>query len=156
MSQLTPQPRITVQPVVGRPLPPSRAARVRMGFRAWRRSRPFWGGLLCILGGLVIAAGPLSAIQIVLISGQAVWLGILVGALVVVMGAFAWGNPALRQICGILAVIFSLVSLITSDYGGFGLGLTLGIVGGALTFAWTPLQPPGPDSPPPSPASRAE
>ena len=62
------------------------------------------------------------------------------GALVAVMGLFLWFAPHLRQLVGVLAAAFSMVSLITSDYGGFVIGLVLGTLGGALGFAWTPIQ----------------
>jgi hypothetical protein len=112
------------------------------GFRAWRRSRPFWGGLWTILGGLLMAAGPLTAIKVILVAGTTVLFGVLVGVIVVAMGVFLWFTPHLRQVVGVLAVLFSLVSLITSDYGGFVLGLLLGTIGGAMGFAWAPVQPP--------------
>lgn len=119
----------------------SRLQRVRAAFRAWRRSRPFWGGLFCILGGAIIALGPTTAVKVLLIAGGTILTGILVGILVVLMGVFLWFAPQLRQLVGILAAIFSVVSLITSDYGGFVIGMTFGIVGGSLGFAWSPVQP---------------
>jgi hypothetical protein len=88
-----------------------------------------------------MAYGPATAIKVILIAGSAVWLGILVGLLVALVGLFMWLQPELRQLCGILAAILSVVSLLTSDYGGFVVGMTLGIVGGALGFAWSPRQP---------------
>lgn len=136
-------PRITVRPPGSpgsyrEPLP----RRARVAFRAWRRSRPFWGGLWCILGGAAMAYGPTTAIKVILISGSVIWAGILVGALVGAMGLFLWFTPHLRQVVGIAAVILSIVSLLTSDYGGFGIGLILGTVGGAMGFAWTPVPAP--------------
>jgi Family of unknown function (DUF6114) len=107
-------------------------------FRAWRRTRPFWAGIWCVIGGAVIAYGPISAFKVILVSGSTVWLGILVGLLVLVMGLFLWFAPNLRHLVGILAAMFATVSLFTSTYGGFGIGLVLGTVGGALGFAWTP------------------
>jgi len=116
--------------------------RMRARFRGWRRTRPFWCGLWCLIGGCLIAFGPATAIRVILIAGTTVWLGIVVGVIVAVMGLFLWFTPHLRQIAGILAVVFSMVSLLTSDYGGFLIGLILGTVGGALGFAWTPVQRP--------------
>jgi Family of unknown function (DUF6114) len=113
---------------------------IRSRFRAWRRTRPFWGGLWCLLGGAVIAAGPATAVKVLLIAGSTVWLGILMGVLVGAMGLFLWFTPHLRQLAGILAVLFAMVSLLTSDYGGFVIGLLLGTVGGAMGFAWGPVR----------------
>jgi Family of unknown function (DUF6114) len=125
----------------------------RSAFQRWRRTRPFWGGLWCIVGGLVIASGPSTAVRVILIAGTAVWLGILVGVLVGLMGFFIWFQPQLRQLCGVLAALLSVLSLLTSDYGGFVLGMSFGIVGGGLAFAWTPGQPEpgetGPEEPEP-------
>jgi hypothetical protein len=113
--------------------------RTRAAFRTFRKSRPFWGGLWCVLGGVAMAYGPTTAIKVILISGTVVWAGILVGVLVAMMGIFLWFAPQLRHLVGIVAVLLSIVSLLTSDYGGFGVGLILGTVGGAMGFAWNPV-----------------
>ena len=113
----------------------------RQRFRHWRRTRPFWGGLWSILGGLLMAVGPLSAIKVILVAGQVVWMGITVGVLVAVFGLFLWFAPSQRQIAGVLIVVLSLVSFITSDFGGFLIGMILGLTGGAMGFAWTPRSP---------------
>ena len=117
-----------------KPSPPKR-------FRHWRRTRPFWGGLYAILGGLLMLAGPLTAIKVILVAGQVVWMGITVGAAVSVFGLFLWFAPSQRQVAGVLIVILSLVSFITSDFGGFLLGMLLGLTGGAMGFAWVPRRP---------------
>ena len=116
--------------------------RTRRRFATWRHARPFWGGLWCVLGGAAMAYGPTTAFKVILISGTVVWAGILVGVLVATMGVFLWFAPQLRLLVGILAVLLSIVSLLTSDYGGFGVGLVLGTVGGALGFAWAPVRAP--------------
>lgn len=113
----------------------------RIAFRDWRRSRPFWGGLWCILGGALIAYGPTTAIKLILVAGTVVWAGILVGLLVLIFGLFLWFSPQNRHFLGVLAVLFSTISFITSDFGGFLLGMTLGIIGGSMGFAWVPLEP---------------
>ena len=86
-----------------------------------------------------MAFGPLSVFRYVLVAGTVIWAGVLIGLLVCTMGLFLWLTPQFRQIVGILAVVFSVVSLITSNLGGFLLGLLLGSFGGAMGFAWTPL-----------------
>jgi hypothetical protein len=118
---------------------PSWFKRARLGFRQWRRTRPFWAGIWCILGGVIMMYGPLTAIKLLLVSGTVVWAGILIGALVVTMGLFMWFSPQFHQVLGILAVLFSIVSLITSNLGGFLIGLLFGVIGGSMAFAWTPL-----------------
>jgi hypothetical protein len=115
--------------------------RLRMGFRHWRRTRPFWGGLWSILGGAIIAYGPLTAYKLLLVTGTTVVTGIAVGLLVAIFGLFLWFAPALRQITAVLIVLLSVVSLITSDFGGFLIGMALGITGGAMGFAWVPAAP---------------
>jgi Family of unknown function (DUF6114) len=119
--------------------PDLRRARARFGL--WRRTRPFWGGLWCVLGGAIIAYGPTTAFKVILVSGTTVWLGILVGVLVALMGLFLWFAPQQRHLAGMMAAIFAMVSLFTSDYGGFVIGLVLGTLGGALGFAWSPVRP---------------
>jgi hypothetical protein len=133
--------------------------RARLAFRRWRRTRPFWAGLWCLLGGAIIIYGPLTVIRFVLIAGTVVWAGILIGALVCVMGLFMWFSPQLPKVLGILAVLFSIVSLVTSNFGGFLIGMLFGVIGGSMAFAWTPLPaaaaavgaPPATPQPPQSP-----
>ncbi len=115
--------------------------RLRMAFRRWRRSRPFWGGLLVLIGGAIITLGPLTAYKVILSAGDVVWEGILVGALITVLGFFFWFQPAMRHFFGVLVVILSVLSFITSDIGGFLIGMTLAMTGGAMGFAWVAVDP---------------
>ncbi len=114
---------------------------IRSRFRTWRRSRAFWAGVWSILGGVPITAGPASAYKLLLATGTPVWLGVVVGVLIIAFGFFFWFAPNQRQIVGVLVVVLSVASLVTSDFGGFGVGMLLGITGGALGFAWTPVAP---------------
>ena len=149
------------EPALG--LRPPWFKRARLGFRQWRRTRPFWAGVWCILGGVIMMYGPLTAIKLLLVSGTVVWAGILIGALVVTMGLFMWFSPQFHQVLGILAVLFSIVSLITSNLGGFLIGLLFGVIGGSMAFAWTPLPvkaeqamvPAAPQPPQPGPDEQA-
>ena len=116
--------------------------RIWRGFRTWRRSRPFWGGLFCILGGGIILYGPATVFRFLLVSGGVVWAGILTGALIVLMGLVLWFAPGQRTLAGLLAVVLSVASLVSANLGGYFIGMFLGIVGGALGVAWAPIQAP--------------
>jgi uncharacterized protein DUF6114 len=113
--------------------------RARLGFRSWRRSRPFWAGLWTMLGGLMMLAGPLSAFKVLLVANEVV-VGVVVGVLVSLFGLFLWFTPGERHLFGVLIVVASVVSFFTSDLGGFVVGMLLGMVGGAMGFAWTPTE----------------
>lgn len=119
------------------------------GFRRWRRTRPFWGGLFTMLAGAEIILIPLAPAAVTVhqgIAGVASWLA---GLLLIVSGGFMWFQPQQRSFFGILAVLLSLVSFVTSNLGGFLFGMILGLVGGALGFAWAPRRPkPEPAEPP--------
>jgi len=109
----------------------------RRGFRHWRRSRPFWAGIITLaaayelvavphltLGGLTIQQG---------IAGIATWL---MAALMALMAFVMWFQPQLRVIAGVSTILFALASFLTSNLGGFLLGMLLGLVGGSLAVGW--------------------
>lgn len=104
-------------------------------FRRWRRSRPFWGGLFSIIGGLEIALIPLSAYRIILVSHN-VALAAVVGAAIAILGFLMWATPSQNKLYGLIVVLLGVVSFVTSNVGGFLLGGLLAILGGALGFAW--------------------
>ncbi len=118
------------------PRRPGRRAR----FRAWRHARPFWGGLLCLLGGLEIALIPLTAYRIILVS-HSVALAALVGAVIAILGLALWMTPSHNKLYGLVALLLALVSFVTSNVGGFLLGGLLAIIGGSLGFAWEVIPP---------------
>lgn len=128
------------------------------GFRAFRRSRPFWAGVFTILGGLEILALPLSPVASLVLLGVAGVSSIVMGLLLVVMGLFMWFSPVNRTLAGVLTIVFALTSFVTSNLGGLVVGMVLGIIGGALCLAWTDGAPPrrrrarrgAPAGPPPS------
>jgi Family of unknown function (DUF6114) len=109
---------------------------VRQAFRIWRRTRPFWGGLL-VTGGageiLMSEHGPISLVIHIGIQGLA---GYLIPVMMLLCGVLLWFNPAQRAFYSLLSIVLALGSWITSNLGGFFIGMLLGIVGGALAVAW--------------------
>jgi Family of unknown function (DUF6114) len=122
-------------------------------WRSWRHSRPFWGGLFVILGGTVTILTERSPLPLVIHLGIQGAAGYLLPIVLVLCGLLLWFNPAQRTFYGILAVLLALGTWITSNLGGFLVGMLLGLVGGSLAVAWEPREsPPAPrpvKSPPP-------
>ncbi|MFB6166116.1 MAG: DUF6114 domain-containing protein [Haloarculaceae archaeon] len=112
-----------------------RAAIQRFG--EWRATRPFWGGVLLILGGVLMAAVPLQMSSSLLLGSYVSTIGLLFAALVLLAGVFALYRPELADLLGIAGAVFSLLSLFGA-LGGLFVGMFLGFAGGAYCFAWIP------------------
>jgi hypothetical protein len=111
-------------------------------FMKWYGRRPFWGGLLVFLGGgeiLVTEKAPLPVIMHIGMQGLA---GYLVPTVMLLCGALLVFNPAQRVFYSVLSVLLALTSWVTSNLGGFFVGLLLGLAGSILAFGWLPDQPP--------------
>ncbi|MFI9271148.1 DUF6114 domain-containing protein [Kitasatospora sp. NPDC052896] len=115
-------------------------ARVR-SFAAWRGRRPFWGGLLVTLAGAEILVTEKAPLPVILHIGMQGLAGYLVPILLLVTGLLLLFNPAQRLFYSILAVLLTLGTWITSNLGGFLLGMLLGLIGSSLAFGWLPEQP---------------
>jgi len=102
----------------------------------WRSRRPFWGGLLVMLGGGEILLSERAPLPVVIHVGIEGLAGYLVPAVLLLCGVLLWFTPEQRTFYSILAVLLSLGSWVTSNLGGFFVGMALGLVGGSLGFAW--------------------
>jgi hypothetical protein len=137
-----------------RALTSRRGRSVRAAFHAWRRSRPFWGGLLLVLAGLELLGLPLTgvfvrgAIKLVIYIGIGGVFGVLIGVLLIAAGIVLWVNPTQRVFYGIAGIVLGIISFPASNLGGFLLGMLLAIIGGALAFAWVPADPESVDAAP--------
>ena len=107
-----------------------------LAWQRWRRTRPFWGGLLIILGGAEILLSEQAPLPIVIHVGAQGLAGYLVPIVLVLCGVLLWLSPVQQTFYSVLAVVLSLGSWVTSNLGGFFVGLMLGVIGGALAFAW--------------------
>ncbi|WP_051837939.1 DUF6114 domain-containing protein [Streptomyces sp. NRRL F-2580] len=114
----------------------------RRRWQRWRRSRPFWGGLLAILAGAWICVLPLAPLKIMLQQGVAGIPSVLMGIVMIVLGLTTWFAPAQRMLAGVLTTLIATAALVLSNLGGFLIGTLLGILGGGLMFAWQPYAAP--------------
>lgn len=109
--------------------------------RFWAAGRPWHGGLLVTAAGLVIVLLPARGFTVVLLPGMAGMSGFVIGAVLASLGLFLLFSPHLHGPLGVAAMVLSLASFVTTNLGGFVVGMLAGIVGGALAFAWTPPDP---------------
>jgi len=104
----------------------------------WRRQRPFLGGILLMLGGLVtgyVSGG--YALNLLLIGGAFTSIGLVVSLLMFLSGVAALAMPEESAAIGVIGTAMSLLSLLTA-IGGLLVGLLLGIHGGVACWAWKP------------------
>lgn len=115
---------------------PGRVRRAWRAFRRWRRTRPFWGGLLVTLGGLEILASERAPLPVIVHIGLQGIAGYLTPIILVICGLLLLFHPVQRLFYSLIAIVLSLGSWVTSNLGGFIIGMLLGLVGGSLAFAW--------------------
>lgn len=106
-------------------------------FKIWRRTRPLVGSILIMLAGILVLWGPIALLPFALLPGSNIWAALLVGGLLFIMGLIQLLAPANALVTGAVAVVLSIISLLVAA-GGFGLGMILGIIGGAMGVAWQP------------------
>lgn len=113
----------------------------RRSFAEWRAERPFAGGVLLMLAGLLISWVPAHmAFELLLVGNLTTYVGVLFSVLVFLTGVFALRLPEFSDELGILGVVLSILSLFGA-LGGLFVGMLVGIIGGNLCYAWN-----GPDS----------
>ncbi|MGH3662215.1 MAG: DUF6114 domain-containing protein [Micromonosporaceae bacterium] len=122
------------------------AITLRQLFRRWRQTRPFWAGLFAMAGGVEILLLPLGPLPVVFRMGIGALGGILIGISMVLAGVFLWRQPdrQMRQFLALFVGLFSVASFVISNFGGFLVGMMLGIVGACLAYGWHPLPDPEP------------
>lgn len=111
-------------------------------FRRWRGERPFAGGVLLVLAGAEILVTMKAPLPVILHIGMQGLAGYLLPALMIVCGVLIVFNPAQRLFYSVLGILLSLGTWLTSNLGGFMVGLLLGAVGSCITFGWLPDQEP--------------
>ncbi|MBB6343521.1 hypothetical protein FHU36_000030 [Nonomuraea muscovyensis] len=111
--------------------------------KSWRRSRPFWGGLFILVAGMELLSIPLAvnALSVAIRFGT-VGATYLIALIMMIAGLLVWLQPGQRVFLGLVAVLLSMASFVYSNLGGFLVGMTLGLLGGMLAIAWTPVSRP--------------
>lgn len=116
----------------------------RQSFRLWRWQRPFWAGLLTLLGGVPIIYIPYAnpsldqlSFRLATTTGSG---SLIIGVLLFVLGLTMWFQPHSRVFAGVAAILLGLVSIVVSNIGGFFVGFLLALVGGGMGVSWVPAK----------------
>jgi hypothetical protein len=107
-------------------------------WRSWRRSRPFWGGLLTTTGGAAILLLPADLYTVLSLPGTAGLAGFLLGGIITLTGLLLWYQPRHHTLLSVIILLAALASFLYTNFGGFLIGMLLALTGGSLAFAWTP------------------
>ncbi len=91
--------------------------------------------MLLPLSGVLVHGG----LKLVIYIGIGGVFGVLIGALLIAAGTAVLVNPVHRAFYGIAGIILGIASFPASNLGGFFIGMLLAIIGGALSYAWTPI-----------------
>ncbi|MBB6121758.1 DUF6114 domain-containing protein [Nocardiopsis algeriensis] len=111
-------------------------------WRTWRKKRPFAGGLLMILSGIVMASLVAMPVELMLHTGIGAVSSLMFGGMLAVLGLVTWFTPNQHVITGSLAGFLALGALVLSNLGGLVVGTLLALVGGGLAFSWRPVAKP--------------
>lgn len=116
-------------------------AEAHRAFRAFRRTRPFWGALWLALGGLVVVHFARSPLTMVVGGGWSSSAGYILGGAMVMFALVALVAPLYRGLAGITGVLLGLAAFISANLGGFLVGTVLAIVGGSMIWGWGEKKP---------------
>jgi len=124
-----------------------RVRAARRTFRAFRRTRPFWGGLWLLVGGWLVLRLSMVSAHVVVAGGLTAVGGWLTGGGMIACGLATWAAPSQRYVLGVVGSLLAITSLVVSNLGGLFVGMFAGLVGGAMTLAWGPKAPSRPRGP---------
>jgi hypothetical protein len=127
---------------VGKPILKTyrRYAAYKQKFDDWRAVRPFWGGVLLIFAGLLLAYIPFYTLDNFAFTGGTGELigliGLVFAFFVFLSGVASITHPQISTLAGMTGIVMSILSVVGGTFGGMGVGTFVGMVGGSLCVAW--------------------
>src|SRR5215468_1873323 len=108
-------------------------SRARLAFRRWRRTRPFWGGLLLILAACeIFYSGNLDLGNLQIHLGLPGFQSYIIPLVLALCGVLVWVSPSQRIFYGVIGLLAAVYSLVGANLGGFVFGFLIGTFGGGL------------------------
>ncbi|MEU7071583.1 DUF6114 domain-containing protein [Streptomyces narbonensis] len=126
-------------------IPASREVPKENRFKVWRQTRPFWAGLLTMIGGVPIAYLPYGDMRLgnatLAMQTTAGAGALIIGVLLITLGFTMWFQPVVRVFAGVATIVLALVSIPVSNFGGLVIGFLFALIGGGMSAAWAPAPP---------------
>ena len=94
-----------------------------------------------IVGATEILLSVSMPLPVILHIGLQGLAGHIVPFVLLLSGIFLLVQPQHRTFYSIIALVLALATWLTSNLGGFIVGMLFGIIGGSLAFAWAPRRP---------------
>lgn len=127
---------------------PTLGARLRHGLRsarlharAFRRTRPFWGSVWLLLGGIWLIRFSNFSLGLALGSGWNSSAAYVVGGGMVMFALVGIFAPHYSALTGLVGVLLALAAFVSVNLGGFLIGSLLGILGGSMIWGWGEKRP---------------
>lgn len=107
---------------------------------AWPGQRPYAGGSLLIVGGILVGYVPVQfASELIHIGGTFAAIGLVYSVLITLAGVVALLRPGLAAIMGGFGILLSYLSFVGA-LGGLLIGVLLTVLGGGLCIVWWVLR----------------
>ncbi|MFA4897220.1 MULTISPECIES: DUF6114 domain-containing protein [Microbacterium] len=106
-------------------------------FRAWRKERPFVGGVLIAIAGVeMFFSGQLDIGRLHVQMGIEGLQATVIPVMLVLLGVLAIMMPAHHIFYGVIALAVGVYAIVGVNLGGFLIGTILACIGGVLVVAW--------------------
>jgi hypothetical protein len=108
----------------------------------WSRGRPLGAAALVTAAGAWLLVLPFLGTPTALLQpGVAGSAGLGTSIPLLLTGVATARFPALHSVAGLAATALAVLALLTCNLGGLFAGTAAGVLGGCLSFAWTPPVP---------------
>lgn len=91
-----------------------------------------------IVGAVEILLSMRAPINVIVHMGLQGLSGYIIPIVLLCTGLLLLFHPQQRLFYSIVAIVLALATWLTSNLGGFFIGMLCGLIGGSLAFAWSP------------------
>lgn len=107
---------------------------------SWPGKRPYVGGALLVVGGVLVRYVPIQfTLELITMGSPLAAIGLVSAILITLTGVFALLRPDLAPIVGVAGIVLSFLSIMGA-LGGLLIGVVVTQLGGGLCIVWWVLR----------------